>query len=53
LLGSILVVQGVECRVRAGDQDEFVGAGEEEVGGGEADACVGVLEPGRFMGKTK
>jgi hypothetical protein len=28
--------------VRAGNQDEFVGAGEKEMGGGEADACVGV-----------
>jgi hypothetical protein len=33
-------VQGVKSRVGAGDEDEFVGAREEEVGGGEADACV-------------
>jgi hypothetical protein len=33
LLGAVLVVQGVEGGVRPGDEDEFVGAREEVMGG--------------------
>jgi hypothetical protein len=41
LRGAVLVVQLVECRVGPGDEDEFVGVGEEVVRDGEADAWVG------------